>query len=308
MNHKVTSLASGIFVLLAVVGCGSEKEAASDSPVKTLGEAAPKPKETAVAAPVAVADSGQAIAAKLAKAIERTKDGFDRADLYAKAKAMGANGKPLLAVLQQGLKDSEPVARASALEAIAAIDVNAIGGALVAAFADRDAEVRARAFAVMELQPTFDIELCFKAVGDEIDSALQLAGMKLLEKHATAAHGSQLVKLLGALDPKAAAPALQLTAKLGLKQAAGRVAEFVNSHDEDARCAAADALASLGVAEKDQLKALVRALEDDALRVRKSAFAALKKLSGKDLPFNPDGEDIEREDEVKAWKEAVLGR
>lgn len=298
---------SGLAVSLFLAACSGDKAHAPEAPVKSLGAAEEKPKPVVEAAKLAE-EGATVLAAKLAKAIERTKDGFDRAELYAKAKGLGAAGKGLLAVLQQGLKDSEPVARAAALEAIAAIDMTAIGGSLVTALADRDPEVRMRALAVMEQQPTFDAELFFKAAGDEIDSTVQLAAMKILEKRATVAHGDKLVKLLGALDPKAAAPAIQLVVKLGLKQAAGRIAEFVNCHDEEARTAAAEALAVLGIGEKDQLKALVRALEDDSLRVRKAAYSALKKLTGKNIPFDPDGDDMDREGAVKAWKDAVLGK
>lgn len=300
-------LLSGLAVSILCAACGGEKEPPAAAPVKSLGAAVEKPKPVVEAAKPAE-EAASALAAKLAKAIERTKDGFDRAELYAKAKGLGAAGKGLISVLQKGLTDAEPIARAAALEAIAAIDMNALGGSLVTALADREAEVRMRALAIMDQQPAFDADLFFKAAGDEIDSTVQLAAMKILEKRATATHGEKLVKLLGALDPKAAAPGIQLVAKLGLKQAAGRVAEFVNCHDEEARVAAADGLATLGVGEKEQLKALVRALEDDSSRVRKAAYSALKKLSGKDIPYKPDGDDMDREDAVKAWKEAVLGK
>ena len=293
---------------VALVSCGDSAAPADNAPVKHLGDAVPqKPKDPEPIAAVATSVQ-EGVPAKLAKAIERTKDAFDRADLYSKAKSLGAAGKPLLSVLQKGLVDAEGVARAAALEAIAAIDETAGAAAAATALRDKDAEVRMRALAVMDALPIVDIESVLAFVRDEIDSSVQLAGMLVVEKKLSAAQSDKVLGILGALDPKALAPAVRLVRKFGIKAAVPKLAGLVNCHDEDAREAVAGALAELGVADQDALKALVRALCDESVRVRRAVHAALKKLSGKNVPYNPEADEMDLSDAQAAWKEVLFGK
>ena len=292
---------------LAFAACGDKPAPDDSAPVKSLGKAELEKPVVAEAQPDAPKlDAG--VAARMAMAIEKTKDAFDRAELYHKAKSLGAAGKALIPVLQKGLSDAEGVARAAAVEALAAIDATIGAAAASKALSDKDPEVRMRALAALDSLPAMDIESIIAFVRDEIDSTVQLAGVLVLEKKLTAAQGERVCFILGALDPKALVPCVRMVRKFALKAAVPKLATLVNCHDEDARVAVAEALAELGVPDKDALKGLVRALTDEALPVRKAAYAALKKLSGKDIRYNPEADEMELEDAQSAWKEAVLGK
>lgn len=292
---------------LVFASCGDESRPDGSEEVKTIGKAEPvKPAMTESQPSAPAADGG--LVTRMAAAIARATDSIDRAELYSRAKSLKVPAAELIPVLKKGLEDKEGVVRAAALDAIAALDAAEAAGAAAQCLADRDTEVRTRALAALEAAPVLNMDLLVGFVREEVESAVQLAGMLVLEKRLDAPQAERVTAVLGALDPKAAAPGLRLARKFTVKSAVPKIAGFVNCHDEEARLLAAEALGALGATDTDSLKALVRALMDESLRVRRASHAALKTLSGKSVPYDPEADEIEREDAQTAWKEALFGK
>jgi hypothetical protein len=303
--------------LLSITGCGDgSSDRQSTEPekrpeVKTL--TAEKPATETKRAPsqpeqlpaVSRQEAMQrAKAAMLGTDLEKTTDSLDRAEILAKIKEVGAPAKGIWNQVVAALKDEDSTARAAALEALVAIDAGLARPYLENGLKDLEAEVRRAAAESWRVAGIKDVLPLLKSVVEETDPRTQLAAMMSIEKLADPSLTAQVADTVKYLDPSAAKPAVRFLMANKAKDQGPKLIDLVNWQDAELRAIAARALQDLGVNTKPALLALVRALTDEQMAVRRAAIDALKSLTGTNLPYDPE-DKAGLENTAKLWKDWV---
>jgi HEAT repeat protein len=177
------------------------------------------------------------------------------------------------------------------------------------ALADEEAEVRTAAAQAWPLIEGATIDALVARTGEEFDEhvlAYVCAGIAKLARGGDVAEVGRVLENL--IRPEDAIPLLKWAGAGKHVALTPQVASYVTMGEEGTQVEAIRALVALGgTSEKAVYDQLLFGLEAPAEEVRKEAFRALVRLSGKGLPFDHTLSEEERAPQVTAWRKA-LGR
>ena len=114
-----------------------------------------------------------------------------------------------------------------------------------------------------------------------------------------------LAAALASKEPRARAAAAGALSKRPDERSFASLLDLLSDTDEQVRSAAAKALGNVrATARKGQaLKALIVALDRPGEHARQGVCAALCKLTGKQIPYDPQADPQERDAAIQAWKD-----
>lgn len=319
MRPVISCLALALLGALPSCGGGGEKpkEVQKKSEVRTLvqegsnpattksGEAKPQGEPAGAPATSRQEAARRAMVDQLTQKLAASKDSLERSEVLATLGGLGPVAMPAIAAVRSAATEDDIDIRMSALEAAAAIDPKGVQPLLELALKDEEEAVRSKAAEAWLKAEIKDVTPLLQGLGAETSARVQLAVMQTVEKLASPALAEVVQNMIPRVDPSAASPAVRFLVANKHAPAAPVLAELLSWRDGDLRTTAAEGLGALGNKGQPILLSLVRALQDDELKVRKAAIAALKSLTGKDLEFDPEAPAESREISARAWKDLV---
>jgi HEAT repeat protein len=268
----------------------------------------------AIEAPVTAEEARiRATVRRLGELYEKARSPEDRADVLEKIGQLGPRAAALTPLLDRAAEDPAAVVRAFAVRARAEAAPEKATPKLEAALKDAEEEVRmAAADVVGRLPAPGRWALPLEALRRETSARVQEALLSSVEKNEPGS--DPIVSLVGRLRAEAAGqtPALAMPAVKPLfrvlardpaaaRDAAPLVAAYLGRHDADVRMLAARLLGTLNDRSEAVRAALVNALTDPEIAVRKAAFDVLKIWANKDFGYDPAAEGDARRDAVRAF-------
>jgi HEAT repeat protein len=251
---------------------------------------------------------------RLGERYDAAKTPEDRADAVEKIGQMGPAAADLVPKLADAAADTDPLVRAFAARARAAVGDSTAEAAILKALADADPTVRLAAAESLGLLPEASRLTALALIGRrESDSRVQEAFLDALRNDPTPAVASAVaallrdqsnpgVELLSLSAARRAIPILLARPAEGAA-AADALSVYLGRHDPVLRADVASALGKLDVRTKTVRAALIDALTDPEIDVRTKAFETLKAWSGQGFGYDPASDGATRGDAIRAFSE-----
>lgn len=181
----------------------------------------------------------------------------------------------VLESLREGLASPHAESRRLAVEVLGRLGTSEAADAILRALRDEDADVRATAVeALAEIDPRRLVEVADLATDASAEVQARLA-VGISRAGDDAGARTILTALESSAEPSERAAWLSAVGQLGIRAAVPAVAEAADDASPAVRAAAIRALGTLTATSGDALERIVRALDDEALLVRRAASRVL---------------------------------